>query len=57
MIYLREGGGQYVGPFKSRQDADRFIWLMELCGEDWVDTEVIEEDGVDSIPGHTEPIH
>ena len=30
MIYLCEGGGQYVGPFKGRQDADRFIRLMEL---------------------------
>jgi hypothetical protein len=51
MIYLREGGGQYVGPFKSRKEAERFIKLMELCGENWADTEVVEEDGVDSIAG------
>jgi len=44
MIYLREQGGQYVGPFKSRKDAERFIELMELCGEDWTSTEVVEEE-------------
>jgi hypothetical protein len=49
MIYLREEGGQYVGPFKSLKDAERFIKLMELCGENWADTEVVEgENGVDS---------
>ena len=57
MIYLREEEGQYVGPFKSRQDADRFIKLMELCGEDWADTEIVEEQGVDSIAGLAERIH
>ncbi|HYK91584.1 MAG TPA: hypothetical protein VE398_22640 [Acidobacteriota bacterium] len=56
MIYLREGGGQYVGPFKSRRDAERFIKLMELCGENWTDTEVVEEDGVESMD-QTERIH
>ena len=45
MIYLREGEGQYVGPFKSREDAERFIELMELCGENWAGTEVVEEEG------------
>jgi hypothetical protein len=45
MIYLREEEGQYVGPFKSREDAKRFIELMELCGEDWAGTEVVEEEG------------
>jgi hypothetical protein len=49
MIYLREGGGRYVGPFKSREGADRFIKLMGLCGENWEDTEVVEDDGVDLI--------
>lgn len=44
MIYLREEGGQYVGPFKSRKDAERFIKLMELCGEDWAGTEVVEDE-------------
>ena len=59
MIYLREGGGQYVGPFKSRRDAERFIKLMELCGENWDDTEVVKdvkEDGVDSMAGRTERV-
>jgi len=49
MIYLREEGGEYVGLFKSRKDAERFIKLMELCGENWADTEVVEgKKGVDS---------
>ena len=43
MIYLREEGGQYVGPFKSRREAERFIKMMGLCGEDWTSTEVVEE--------------
>jgi len=45
IFYLREEEGQYVGPFKSREDAKRFIDLMELCGEDWAGTEVVEEEG------------
>jgi len=45
IFYLREEEGQYVGPFKSREDAKRFIELMELCGEDWEGTEVVEEEG------------
>jgi hypothetical protein len=49
MIYLREVGGQYVGPFKSRQDAERFVGLMEMVGEDWADSEVVEEDRINSI--------
>lgn len=57
MIYVHEGDGQYVGPFKSRRDAERFIRLTELCGEDWADSEVVEEDGVDSVTGQTERIH
>ena len=48
MIYLREERGHYVGPFNSRKNAERFIKLMELCGENWTGTEVVEEDdGVD----------
>ena len=50
MIYLREEDGQYVGPFKSRMDAERFIKLMDLCGEDWTGTEVVEELEPDEIP-------
>ncbi len=52
MIYLREEGGHYVGPFKSRRAAERFIELMELCGEDWTDTEVVEEqeEGARNMP-------
>ncbi|HYK90669.1 MAG TPA: hypothetical protein VE398_17990 [Acidobacteriota bacterium] len=51
MIYLREGGGQYVGPFRSREDAERFIKLMELCGENWSDTEVVDEEGMYLMAG------
>jgi hypothetical protein len=57
MIYLLEGGVRHVGPFKSRKDAERFIKLMNLCGENWSDTEIVEEDGADSIPWQTERIH
>jgi hypothetical protein len=57
MIYLIEAGGQYVGPFKTRMHAERFIELMELCGEDWADTEVVEEDRNDSVAGRKESIH
>ncbi len=42
MIYLHRAGAQYVGPFKSRLDAGRFIGLMKLCGEDWADMEFVE---------------
>ena len=45
MIYLREEEGQYVGPFKSRKHAKRFIELMELCGENWAGTEVVVVEG------------
>ena len=44
MIYLREEGGQYVGPFRSRKDAERFIELMQLCGENWAGTEIVDEE-------------
>ena len=45
MIYLREEEGQYVGPFKSRKHAKRFIEMMELCGENWAGTEVVVVEG------------
>ncbi len=57
MIYLREGGGKYVGPFKSRNEAERFIKLMDMCGENWEDAEVVEEDGIDSIAAGKERIN
>jgi hypothetical protein len=52
VIYLYEREGQYVGPFKSCEDATRFIELMGLCGEDWTGTEVVVvEDTLDpTIP-------
>lgn len=48
MFYLREPGGQYVGPFRSRNDAENFIKLMELCGQDWADAEIVEDEERDS---------
>ncbi len=30
-IYLREGE-EYVGPFRAREDAERFLYLMDLFG-------------------------
>ena len=56
MIYLREAGGRYVGPFKSREDAERFIRLMELCGENWEDSEIVEEDCDHSTAGQPERV-
>jgi len=56
MIYLREGRGQHVGPFKSLEVAERFIKLMELCGENWDNPEVVEKDGIDSKEKQKEPI-
>ena len=31
-IYLHEGN-EYVGPFRTREDAERFLILMESYGE------------------------
>ena len=45
IFYLREEEGQYVGPFKSRRHAERFIEMMELCGENWAGTEVVVLEG------------
>ncbi len=42
MIYLRQESGQYVGPFRSRKDAERFIKLMQLCGEKWAGAEILD---------------
>jgi hypothetical protein len=57
MICLHEGGGAIRGPFKGRKDAERLITLMELCGENGADTEVLEEDPVHSTAGQTERIY
>ena len=57
MIYLREEDGQYVGPFRSRTDAQRFIELMQLCGENWASTEIVDEERViDPAERQTDPI-
>ena len=57
MIYLREEDGQYVGPFRSPTDAQRFIELMQLCGENWASTEIVDEERViDPAERQTNPI-
>ena len=55
MIYLLEGG-EYVGPFENREEAERFIKLMGLCGENWEGSEVVEGEGIDSIAARRESI-
>ncbi len=42
-IYLREGA-EYVGPFYSREDAERFLVLMEFCGESREGIEIVKMD-------------
>ncbi len=42
-IYLREQGEQ-VGPFRSRQDAERFLILMGLFGTSREGIEIVEFD-------------
>jgi hypothetical protein len=57
MIYLREESGQYVGPFRSHKDAERFIDLMQLCGENWAGTEIVDEKRIiDPAPWQTDRI-
>ena len=51
-IYVREGDEQ-VGPFHSRQDAERFLILMELFGTRREGIELIEVDTT-ARPGCTE---
>ncbi|HYK91917.1 MAG TPA: hypothetical protein VE398_24335 [Acidobacteriota bacterium] len=47
-FYLREGGGQYAGPFESHGDAERFIQMMESFGESCDSVDIVEtQDGVD----------
>ena len=40
-IYLREGD-EYVGPFRGREDAERFLSLMELLGESPEGVKIVE---------------
>lgn len=42
MIYLIDGRGHHIGPFKNQDSVQRFIRMMALCGEEWVDSEVLE---------------
>jgi hypothetical protein len=47
-FYLREGGGQYAGPFDHHKDAEAFIKMMEAFGESCDSVDIVEmEDDVD----------
>ncbi len=48
-IYLREGEEQ-IGPFYSRQDAERFLLLMSLFGASCAGIEIVERD-ITTQPG------
>lgn len=48
MMYLIGGSGQHIGPFESREDVERFIGMMALCGEDWGDNTIVEGGREDS---------
>ncbi len=39
-IYLRENG-DYVGPFRGREDVERFLTLMEVLGESLAGIEIV----------------
>ncbi len=43
LIYLREAD-EYVGPFATRGDAERFLTLMLSSGESLEDIELVEID-------------
>jgi hypothetical protein len=50
MIYILDGGRRQIGPFKNRENVERFIEMMALCGEDWAHNKIVEGDG-DDAPG------
>jgi hypothetical protein len=49
MIYLLDDGGHPIGPFKNREEVERFIGMMALCGENWADHEIVPG-GSDDAP-------
>jgi len=56
MMYLLDGAGKHIGPFENREGVERFIQMMALCGENWVDNKIIEE-GVCDARGLQNPPH
>jgi hypothetical protein len=50
VIYILDGGGQHIGPFKNRENVERFIKMMALCGENWAGNKIVEG-GRDDTPG------
>ncbi len=47
-VYLCEGGGRYAGPFEHREDAERFVKMMESFGESCAGVDIVEmEEDVD----------
>ena len=53
MIYLLHGAGQHIGPFENREEVERFIKMMALCGENWADSKIVEGGGEDA-PGQNQ---
>lgn len=56
MIYLIDEQGQQIGPFEERDDVERFIGMMALCGEDWADNRIVEADLDDSSGQNRAPM-
>jgi hypothetical protein len=50
MIYLIDGRGHLIGPFENRENVERFIGMMALCGENWADNKIVWGGG-DDAPG------
>ena len=48
MIYMLDGRGHHIGPFENREDVERFIQLMALCGENWASNKIVEGGGDDA---------
>ena len=49
MIYLIDGRGHQIGPFGNRENVERFIGMMALCGENWADNKIVSGGG-DDVP-------
>ncbi len=49
MLYILDGGRQQVGPFKNRENVERFVKMMALCGEDWAHNKIVIGYGDDAL--------
>jgi hypothetical protein len=55
MIYLLDSAGQQIGPFENREEVERFVRMMALCGESWADNKIIEGGSNDSYAQNPAP--